>query len=87
MSLVNFVPEVRAYPYICKERGVSKAILHMHLLPMARDRGHCKNKCLFVAFIFTHLYLSIYEIYIAPLQGNYSEALPGPGEIKVLRSL
>ena len=24
--------------------------------------------------------VSIYEIYIAPLQGNYSEALPAPSE-------
>src|SRR6218665_2334151 len=33
-------------------------------------------------------YLSIYEIYIAPLQGNYSEALPAQAraKIKVLRS-
>src|SRR6218665_935972 len=35
------------------------------------------------------IYLSIYEIYIAPLQGNYSEALPAQAraKIKVLRSL
>jgi len=33
------------------------------------------------------IYLSIYEIYIAPLQGNYSEALPAQAraKIKVLR--
>src|SRR6218665_3733022 len=36
----------------------------------------------------TFIYLSIYEIYIAPLQGNYSEALPSQAraKIKVLRS-
>src|SRR6218665_1900642 len=35
------------------------------------------------------IYLSIYGIYIAPLQGNYSEALPAQtwAKIKVLRSL
>jgi len=35
------------------------------------------------------IYLSIYEIYIAPLQGNYSEALPAQAraKIKVVRSL
>ena len=35
------------------------------------------------------IYLSIYEIYIAPLQGNYSEALPAQAraKIKVLWSL
>jgi len=34
-------------------------------------------------------YLSIYKIYIAPLQGNYSEALPAQAQakIKVLSSL
>ena len=26
---------------------------------------------------YLSIYLSIYEIYIAPLQGNFSEALPG----------
>jgi len=33
--------------------------------------------------------LSIYEIYIVPLQGNYSEALPAQArvKIKVLRSV
>ena len=33
--------------------------------------------------------ISIYKIYIAPLQGNYSEALPtqAQAKIKVLRSL
>jgi len=29
--------------------------------------------------------LSIYRIYIAPLQGNYSEALPAQAKRKVLR--
>src|SRR6218665_1599564 len=35
------------------------------------------------------IYLSICEIYVAPLQGNYSEALPAQAraKIKVLRSL
>src|SRR6218665_1543192 len=39
--------------------------------------------------IYLSIYLSIYEIYIAPLQGNYSEALPAQAraKIKVLRSL
>ena len=32
-------------------------------------------------------YLSIYGIYIAPLQGNYSEALPGPGENESFKEL
>ena len=32
-------------------------------------------------------YLSIYGIYIAPLQGNYSKALPGPGENKSFKQL
>src|SRR6218665_234765 len=31
--------------------------------------------------------LSIYGIYIAPLQGNYSEALPGPRENKSFKEL
>jgi len=44
-------------------------------------------------YVFTHaflsIYLSIYEIYIVPLQGNYSEVLPAQvrAKIKVLRSL
>ena len=29
------------------------------------------------------LYLSIYGIYIAPLQGNYSEALPAQAQVKI----
>ena len=35
------------------------------------------------------IYLSIYGIYIVPLQGNYSEALPAKAraKIKVLRCL
>jgi len=35
------------------------------------------------------IYLSIYRIYIAPLQGNYSEALPTQARAKrkVLRRL
>jgi len=44
----------------------------------------------FLRVIFTIIAsLSIYEIYIAPLQGNYSEALPAHAQakIKVLRSL
>jgi len=28
-------------------------------------------------------YLSVYEIYIAPLQGNYSEALPAQARAKI----
>ena len=37
----------------------------------------------------TYVYLSIYGIYIAPLQGNYSEALPAQtrAKRKVLRRL
>jgi len=37
----------------------------------------------------TSIYLSICEIYIVPLQGNYSEALTAQAraKIKVLRSL
>ena len=36
-----------------------------------------------------YIYLSIYGIYIAPLQGNYSEALPAQARAKrkVLRRL
>ena len=39
--------------------------------------------------LYINIYLSIYGIYIAPLQGNYSEALPAQtrAKIKVLRSL
>jgi len=29
------------------------------------------------------IYLSIYGIYIAPLQGNYSEALPAQARAKI----
>jgi len=34
-------------------------------------------------FCFTHFYLSIYGIYIAPLQSNYSEALPAQARTKI----
>jgi len=30
----------------------------------------------------THIYLSIYRIYIASLQGNYSKALPAKAQAK-----
>jgi len=31
--------------------------------------------------VLPHIHLSIYEIYIAPLQGNYSELLPAQAKI------
>jgi len=39
--------------------------------------------------VYSKIYPSIYGIYIAPLQGNYSETLPAQtrAKIKVLRSL
>jgi len=32
---------------------------------------------------YLSIYLSIYGIYIAPLQGNYSEALPAQARAKI----
>jgi len=40
-------------------------------------------RCSVSAVFKLSIYLSIYEIYIAPLQGNYSEALPAQPKLKL----
>ena len=35
---------------------------------------------------YSSIYLAIYEIYIAPLQGNYSKALPAQARVKIKAS-
>ena len=49
----------------------------------------CVSHKLSTSCHYLSFYLSIYEIYIAPLQGNYLEVLPARArvKIKVLRSL
>src|SRR6218665_1291085 len=48
-----------------------------------------KCNCFSSSVRWSTIYLSIYGIYIAPLQGNYSEAIPAQAraKIKVLRRL
>jgi len=58
----------------------------LELLVVTKDPNHVLRKLLPKA---RRVYLSIYEIYITPLQGNYSEAPPAQcrAKIKVVRSL
>src|SRR6218665_651299 len=62
---------------------------HTGMLLTLKCAWLCICLCLSCIYIYIYIYLSIYEIYIAPLQGNYSEALPAQAraKIKVLRSL
>jgi len=63
-------------------------MLYSHLrafqvLNVSRQIPGCENK------IGLSIYLSMYGIYIVPLQSNYSEALPAQARAKIkdLRSL
>src|SRR6218665_4125512 len=51
-----------------------------HTCAHTHTHTHALNLIHLICHVYLSIYLSIYGIYIAPLQGNYSEALSGPGE-------
>jgi len=81
---------------ILKVKNVKRAVYK--IAPVCQNKSqvvgmsqvYSVNLCAFLINVKSlSIYLSIYGIYIALLQGNYSEALPAQAraKIKVLRSL
>ena len=63
-------------PYVASGVGLEPKTLHMHGTELTITSYN-------YVLQYLSIYLSIYGIYIAPLQGNYSEALPAQARAKI----